>query len=72
MSDTIIIAECGCPTPEYRTCNGCGCCTDCCDGYACDGCGEKCVETIIWHYRGRDLMLCAECANELLEQEDQR
>lgn len=40
-SDLVIIAECGCPTPEWNTCNGCGACKDCCDCYGCTRCGQK-------------------------------
>lgn len=44
MRDEVIIAECGCPTPRWDTCSGCGCCKGCCDGYGCDDCGEKCQD----------------------------
>lgn len=64
-SDLIIIAECGCPTPQWNICNGCGCCTDCCDGFACDHCGEKCKELFDAH----PLVLCEDCLEKYLEDE---
>lgn len=60
--DIVIIAGCGCATPEYRVCDNCLCCKDCCDCYHCDGCGKATDDTYDCYPHGD---LCEDCAYEV-------